>query len=142
MIAHKPRAARAQSRSMITLQPSKTGVGSGRTTDTQSPMLGAGSGPAIDPWSSTTGALLPNLPTLFKEPHTRTNITSHANGEDGSHPTYSRVPLHLTEDTTDTKTQTSRTDVQSSTSTFENDKANADKIVTSNRAAGLCGYNV
>ena len=72
---------------------------------------------------------MPNPPTLYKAPHTRTNITSRANEENGSLQTYSRIPLHLRKDTNDTKTTISQTTVQSSTSTVHNDKANVDKII-------------
>ena len=120
-IACKPCTARAQPRSTIIPQPLKTGVHrSGRTTSTQSPKLEVGSSPAIAPRSNTSEARLPNPPTLYKAPH-------------GSRRTYSRVPLHLRKDATDTKTLTSRTNVKSSTSTVHNDKANADKIVTQTR---------
>ena len=91
-IARKPRTARARSRSTITPQPLKTGVSLSRTTNTQSPTLGVGSGPAIAARSNTIGARLPSPPTLYKAPHTRTNITSRAYGENGNRRTYSRVP--------------------------------------------------
>ena len=105
-IACKPPTARAWSCSTISLQPLKTGLRSGRTTNTQSPTLGVGSGPAIALLLNTTGAWLPNPPALYKAPHTRTNITSHANGENGRRRTYSQVPLHLRKDASDSKTLT------------------------------------
>ena len=76
---------------MITPQPLKTGVKSGRTTNQRSPTLGVGSGPAIASRPNTTGASLPNSPMLYKAPHVRTNITSHANRDNESLRTCSRV---------------------------------------------------
>ena len=63
--------------------------------------LGVGTGPAIAPRSNAAGAQLLNPPTLYKALHTQTNITSHANGENGSFRMYSRIPLHLRSDALD-----------------------------------------
>ena len=63
-IARKPCTVRVRSRSTIIPQLFKTGVKSGRTTNTYSPTLGVGSGQAIAPQSNTTGVWLPNPPTL------------------------------------------------------------------------------
>ena len=66
VIARKPRTVRARSRSTITPQPFKTRVSSGRTTNTQSPTLGVGSGPAIAQRSNTTRARSPTRQNFIK----------------------------------------------------------------------------
>ena len=93
-ISRKPPTARARSRSTTTPKSLKTRGNSDKITSTLSSTLGvepgpaiAPPGPAIAPWSNTTGARLPNPPTLYKASRTRTNINSRANGENVFEPT-------------------------------------------------------
>ena len=122
------RKAQARSRSTTKSKSLPIGVNSEKSTNTQSSMLRVGTGPA-----NSVRARLLNPPTLYKVPHTKTNIISHANRENGSFCKCFRISLHLRSDAIDPNPPYKRTDVGSSTNTANNGKATADKIVTKAR---------
>ena len=97
------------------------------------PTLGVGAGPAVAPQSEATRARLPKPPTLYKVPHSKTNIASRANGESGSFQSYSRIPLHLRIDTLNRNTMNKQTDVRSSTNTAHSGTAKSDNTVKQTR---------